>query len=64
MNQPTAGFVTAIRNHGTIVEVILDTGAPIYFDHTPFRHLIEAEGDIRGRFIAFDGETVTFEEED
>ena len=63
MNQPAAGFVAAVRNHGTIVEVILDTGVPIYFDHTPFRHLIEAEGDIRGRYVTFDGEALDIDNE-
>lgn len=62
------GNVVAIRNHGTIVELILDTGAPIYFDHRPFGHLYEAEqGNIVGRHVTVevdgDGEqTVSFEE--
>lgn len=50
MTTTAKGSITAVRNHGTIVELVLDSGDPVYFDHRRFQHLWEAEGgNLQGR---------------
>ena len=63
------GTISNIQNCGTIVVVILDTddgSHPIYFDHRPFSHLLEAEGcnpnDLIGRNANYEDETFIFED--
>ena len=49
--------IVAIRSHGTIVEVILADGRPVYFDRRPFENLWEAEGgDLIGRQVEVHGD--------
>ena len=62
------GTITSIEDYGTIVMVWLDTGGdirPVYFDHRPFRHLLESENcdptDLIGRVASFKDETLSFE---
>ena len=63
------GTISNIEDYGTIVVVWLSTGSldhPVYFDHRPFQHLLEAESanptDLIGRPARIDGETLTFED--
>jgi len=56
------GTINRIEDHGTIVVVFIDS-TPVYFDHTPFRWLIEAEGDLVGRTANYDGEQVELDVE-
>lgn len=66
----TTGTITDVANHGTIVVVFLQTEddgvVPVYFDHRPFRWLLEAErctpGELVGRSARFDGEVLSFED--
>lgn len=55
-----SGVVTSIINHGTVVQVFLGGYNHIVFDHTPFRWLVESEGDLVGRHLTYylDDETV------
>ena len=41
--------ITSVDDGGTIVTVGLSDGAIVHFDHSSFRHLVEArQGDLRG----------------
>ena len=65
-----SGTIDRIENCGTIVMVILRTAqgflTPVFFDHSPFRWMLEAEdcgvNDLIGRQASFDGQTMTFPE--
>jgi hypothetical protein len=63
------GTISNIEDFGSIVVVWLSTGSqdyPVYFDHRPFQHLLEAEGttatELVGRPARIDGETLTFQD--
>lgn len=54
--------VSAIIDHGTIIQVLgyRPNGkvGTVEFDHRMFAHLYDAEGDLVGRVISYDGESV------
>jgi hypothetical protein len=62
------GTVSAVQTYGTLVLVFLDGEdgriLSIPFDHRPFQQLLESEGcsagDLVGRQVSYDGETVRF----
>ena len=63
------GVIDTIEDHGTIVIVWLRSGTqakPVYFDHRPFQHMLQAENtsaaDLIGRPARYDGDILTFEE--
>ena len=64
----SAGTISAIRDCGTIVLLVLRTEdgrlIPVGFDRRQFRHLIETEqcssADLVGRRASSDGLTLTF----
>jgi hypothetical protein len=62
------GEVTSVADYGTIV-VLWVTSAegqtvPVYFDHRPFRWLLDAErctaGELVGRHATYHGDTIRF----
>ena len=68
--ESTAGTITNIINHGTIVVVFLTTedgqSIPVHFDHRPFNWLLQGENctpsELLGRPASFDGEHLRFED--
>ena len=66
--ESTAGTITDVVNHGTIVVVFLTTddgnSIPVHFDHRPFDWLLQGEnstpGELLGRPASFDGEHLRF----
>lgn len=51
------GKIIDVLNFGTIVRVLVENVEGVFcvnFDHRPFGHLIEAEGNIIGREIEYD----------
>jgi hypothetical protein len=53
------GTIIAVENHGTIISFVLDTGI-VHGDHRMMRHILEAEGDVIGREVEYDSETIEF----
>lgn len=69
----TTGEIYDVQDHGSIVLVFLLADDDqrvilIPFDHRPFSWLIDAEGceasDLIGRRVEYNGETITFQNED
>jgi hypothetical protein len=66
--EPITGTVVGVRDYGTLVVLYLDAGEgrviPIPMEHRPFQRLLEGErcapGDLVGRTVSFDGDTVRF----
>ena len=64
-----SGTISNIDNHGSIVVVWLKTPqqiSPVYFDHRPFRHLLDGENcnaaDLIGRAASYEDEIFSFED--
>jgi hypothetical protein len=63
------GKISSVENHGSIVIIWLglddDTREPIYMEHRAFAWMAEAEvietaGDLVGRPVCYDGESIHF----
>lgn len=62
---PVSGTIMRIHDCGTIIMLYLQTAkwlTPVFFDHSPFRWLLEAEGctpdQLIGRAASFDGQVL------
>lgn len=68
----TTGEIFNVEDHGSIVLVFLladdQRVVLVPFDHRPFGWLCDAEGcgasDLIGRRASYDGETISFQQED
>jgi len=63
------GTISGVENHGSIVIVWIDLedsgNEPVYMDRRAFGWMVEGEdirtvGDLIGRPVCFDGETIEF----
>lgn len=64
-----SGTIGSVEDHGSIVIVWLDlddgTSEPVYMDHRAFGWMVEGEGietigELEGRSVLFDGQTIEF----
>ncbi len=65
------GIIGGVEDHGSIVVVWLNlddaTRKPVYMDHRAFGWMVEGEGietigELEGRSVRFDGQTIEFVE--
>jgi hypothetical protein len=63
------GTISGVENHGSIIVVWLDLedggSEPVYMDHRAFGWLVKGEGiksvgDLIGRLVSYNGESIEF----
>lgn len=61
------GKIIQIINHGTIIEVDLETETgtiPVYFDHRCFKNFYEGNAPLKDKTFEYDDETKTIRDVD